>query len=173
VPLEAAVDEVKLLLRARHHLAWRDPDDFSIATADGVRNIWRSLTDRIFAVALFVVGISLLVGGIVIMNIMLVSVAERTREIGLRKALGARDRDVQLQFLVESLTIACAGGALGVLLGLLLAMAIGALTPLPISFPLLGPPLAIGLCLVVGVVFGLHPARRAARLSPIEALRTE
>jgi putative ABC transport system permease protein len=124
-------------------------------------------------VAIFVVGISLVVGGIVIMNIMLVSVIERTREIGVRKAIGARNKDIRLQFLVEAITLSCLGGAVGVSAAFALSWLIRNYTPLPASFPLWAPLLSFGICVAIGVFFGLQPARKAARLNPIEALRTE
>jgi len=124
-------------------------------------------------VAVFVVGISLAVGGIVIMNIMLVSVIERTREIGVRKAIGARERDIRLQFLVESVTLSCLGGGVGVTAAFILSWLIRTYSPLPARFPLWAPLLAFGISVAIGVFFGVHPARKAARLNPIEALRSE
>src|SRR5262249_24390360 len=114
VPIEDSMDQARMVLRARHHLRYADADDFGIVTSESVNGLWRNLTGMIFLVAVSVVGISLVVGGIVIMNIMLVSVIERTREIGVRKAIGARQRDIRLQFLVESLTLSCIGGGVGV-----------------------------------------------------------
>jgi putative ABC transport system permease protein len=171
--LEDAMDQARVVLRARHHLRYADEDDFGIVTAEGVNTLWENLTRTIFLVATFVVGISLVVGGIVIMNIMLVSVIERTREIGVRKAIGARERDIRLQFLVESVTLSCVGGAIGVAAALVLSWLIRTYSPLPASFPLWAPLLSFGICVAIGVFFGLQPARKAARLNPIEALRTE
>ena len=171
--LETTVDEVRTVLRARHHLEPSDVDDFSFLTAAGINDLWRSLTATIFSIALFVVGISLVVGGIVIMNIMLVSVVERTREIGVRKAVGARQRDIVLQFLVESVLLSCVGGLIGVSIAWGLSELLAAYTPLPARFPLWAPPAAVLICGAIGVFFGIHPARRAASLDPIEALRTE
>jgi putative ABC transport system permease protein len=173
VPMGEAMDQARAVLRARHHLDYHDPDDFGFMTAEGVNDLWKSLTQTIFLVAIFVVGISLVVGGIVIMNIMLVSVIERTREIGVRKAVGARNRDIRLQFLVESVTLSCVGGAIGVSAAFVLAWAIRTFTPLPADFPLWAPLLAFGICALIGIFFGVQPARKAARLNPIEALRTE
>jgi len=173
VPLEDSMDEARVVLRSRHHLRYGDEDDFGIVSAEGVNELWRNLTQTIFLVAIFVVGISLVVGGIVIMNIMLVSVIERTREIGVRKAIGARNRDIQLQFLVESVTLSCVGGAIGVTSAFTLTWLMRTFTPLPANFPLWAPLLAFGMCAVIGVFFGVHPARKAARLNPIEALRSE
>jgi putative ABC transport system permease protein len=173
VPLEESMDQARAVLRARHHLRYADPDDFGIVTSEGINELWRNLTGTIFLVAVFVVGISLVVGGIVIMNIMLVSVIERTREIGVRKAIGARDRDIRLQFLVESVTLSCVGGAVGVAAAFALSWAIQTYSPLPARFPPWAPLLSFGICVAIGVFFGVHPARKAARLNPIEALRSE
>ena len=171
--MEDAMDEVRAVLRARHHLRPGEDDDFSFLTAEGINDLWSSLTATIFSVALFVVGISLVVGGIVIMNIMLVSVIERTREIGVRKAVGARQRDIVQQFLIESVVLSCLGGAIGVMLAVAASTALASLTPLPTRFPAWAPPTAFLICTAIGVFFGIHPARRAARLDPIEALRSE
>jgi putative ABC transport system permease protein len=171
--METTMDEVRSVLRARHHLEPNDDDDFRFVTAEGINNLWRNLTATIFSVALFVVGISLVVGGIVIMNIMLVSVVERTREIGVRKAVGARQRDIVMQFLIESVLLSCLGGAVGIAIALGLSELLAATTPLPAQFPAWAPAAAFLICAGIGVFFGIHPARRAARLDPIEALRTE
>jgi putative ABC transport system permease protein len=120
-----------------------------------------------------VVGISLVVGGIVIMNIMLVSVIERTREVGLRKAVGARHRDIRRQFLIESAVLAAAGGLTGVVLAFLISTAVRTWSPLPAAFPWWAPALALLLSSAVGIFFGLYPAARAARLNPIQALRSD
>lgn len=171
--MDAAMDEVRAVLRARHHLRPGDDDDFAFMTAEGINSLWRSMTQTIFAVALFVVGISLVVGGVVIMNIMLVSVVERTREIGVRKAVGARQRDIVQQFLIESVLLSCVGGAIGVAIALSLSALLAAYTPLPARFPAWAPPVAFLICTAIGVFFGISPARKAARLDPIEALRSE
>jgi putative ABC transport system permease protein len=171
--MSEAMDEVRAVLRARHHLRPRDDDDFSMVTAEGINDLWSNLTATIFAVAFFVVGISLVVGGIVIMNIMLVSVVERTREIGVRKAVGANQRDIVQQFLIESVLLSCLGGAIGLLLAFSASAALAAYTPLPASFPAWAPAFAFGICTLIGVFFGIYPALRAARLDPIEALRSE
>ncbi len=173
VPIEESIDQARVVLRSRHHLAYAAEDDFGIVTSEGVNDLWESLTKTIFLVAIFVVGISLVVGGIVIMNIMLVSVVERTREIGVRKAVGARNRDIRLQFLIESVTLSCVGGAVGVSAAATLSWAIRTFSPLPADFPWWAPLLAFGICAVIGVFFGVQPARKAARLDPIDALRSE
>ena len=171
--VEACMDEVRTVLRARHHLAYKADDDFGMVTAEGMQAFWRRMTSTIFQVALFVVGISLVVGGIVIMNIMLVSVIERTREVGLRKALGARHRDIRRQFMLESALLASAGGIVGVILAWGIALAMNRFSPLPAVFPWWAPFLALGLSSMVGLFFGIYPAVKAARLHPIEALRSE
>lgn len=171
--MEECMDEVRAILRARHHLRPRDDDDFGMLTAAGINDLWKSMTTTIFSIALFVVGISLVVGGIVIMNIMLVSVIERTREIGVRKAVGARQRDIVMQFLIESTLLSCIGGAIGIAVAFCVSWGLSNYTPLPAEFPPWAPPVAFFVCTGIGVFFGISPARRAANLDPIEALRTE
>ncbi|MFN3241624.1 MAG: ABC transporter permease [Planctomycetota bacterium] len=171
--MEECMDEVRAILRARHHLRPRDEDDFDMLTAAGINDLWKSMTTTIFSIALFVVGISLVVGGIVIMNIMLVSVIERTREIGVRKAVGARQRDIVQQFLIESTLLSCIGGAIGIAVAFGVSWLLSNYTPLPAQFPAWAPPVAFFVCTGIGVFFGISPAKRAARLDPIEALRTE
>ncbi|MEC8253778.1 MAG: ABC transporter permease [Planctomycetota bacterium] len=171
--MEECMDEVRAILRARHHLRPKEDDDFDMLTAAGINDLWKRMTTTIFSIALFVVGISLVVGGIVIMNIMLVSVIERTREIGVRKAVGARQRDIVRQFLIESMLLSCIGGVIGVALAYGASWALRTYTPLPAEFPAWAPPVAFFVCAGIGVFFGISPARRAADLDPIEALRTE
>ncbi|MCI0485041.1 MAG: ABC transporter permease [Blastocatellia bacterium] len=171
--MQQAQDQARLVLRTRHQLGFHEEDDFGLITSEGVNDLFDNLTRIIFSVSLFVVGISLVVGGIVIMNIMLVSVVERTKEIGIRKAVGARQQDVINQFLVESVVLCCAGGVGGVAVAYAISWLIASFTPLPSAFPVWAPLLAFGLSTVIGVFFGIYPARRAGRLDPIEALRAE
>jgi putative ABC transport system permease protein len=166
-------DETRSVLRARRHVAIGAPDNFGITTAEAFLDLWKNFTGTAFIVVIGVAGISLLVGGIVIMNTMLVSVTERTREIGVRKALGARRRDVLLQFLVEAVTLSLTGGAIGVALGIGLALLIGALSPLPSAVSGVAVILGIAMSALVGIFFGVYPAARAARLDPVDALRYE
>jgi putative ABC transport system permease protein len=171
--MQQAQDQSRLVMRTLHHLGYHEEDDFGLITSEGVNELFNNLTSVIFSVSLFVVGISLVVGGIVIMNIMLVSVVERTKEIGIRKAVGARQQDVVNQFLVESVVLCCAGGVGGIIFAWCISWMLARFTPLPSSFPLWAPVVALTLSTIIGVFFGIYPARRAGRLDPIEALRSE
>ena len=142
-------------------------------TSDTILNIYHQATNGIFAVLVGVVGLSLVVGGIVIMNIMLMVVTERTREIGLRKALGARRSDIMAQMLTESVVLSMLGGVIGTLFGSAIAITIARFTPIPAAVEVWSVALGIGITALVGLFFGLYPASRAARLDPIEALRKE
>jgi putative ABC transport system permease protein len=170
--LDLAQQEARNILRARRHQRPGQPDRFGITTSETWLQLYRTLTGGIFVVSIGVAAISLFVG-IGIMNIMLVSVTERTKEIGIRKALGARRKDILTQFLVESTTLSLAGGLIGILLGSSLALLVGAVSPLPAA--LSGKAIVLGIVMstAVGVFFGSYPAARAARLDPIEALRYE
>ncbi len=168
-----AQDETRAVLRTARHLRPGEPDDFEIVTPDMLLGLWRNLSSAIFVVIVGVSFISLVVGGIVIMNIMLVSVTERTREIGVRKALGARRRDILFQFLIEAATLSSAGGVVGLALGVLFALLIGVVTPLPVFVSPVSVVLGLVMATLVGLFFGSYPAARAARLDPIEALRYE
>src|SRR5881296_848716 len=167
--MREAMAQAEAVMRSRRHLRPREPDNFALETADEVLAFWGKISRILFYALPGLVAVSLVVGGIVIMNIMLMAVAERTREIGIRKALGARRRDILGQFLVEATTLSVAGGAVGLGLGVLGSLAIGLASPLPVYVS----PLAIVLGLVtstlVGVFFGAWPASRAARQDPIEA----
>ncbi len=168
VPLE---DEVRVLMRVRHHLTYKQSDDFGLNASDTIMGLWKRLTGSIFAVTIAVVAIFMVVGGIVIMNIMLASVTERTHEIGIRKSLGARRRDILTQFVIESAMMAALGGALGVLFAWLVSVAVNQF--FTSSMPLYAILVGLLLSTAVGLFFGIYPANKAAKLDPIEALRTE
>jgi putative ABC transport system permease protein len=171
--MERAEDEVRVLMRARRHDAVGTPDDFEISTNDTFLDIWKQISALFTWVVLGIASISLVVGGIVIMNIMLVSVTERTREIGVRKALGARQRDVLLQFLIESATMALTGGAIGVLCGVIVAKLITLIIGFPTSVQLWSVFLGLFVATATGIFFGVYPASKAAKLDPVVALRAE
>jgi putative ABC transport system permease protein len=171
--VDAAKDETRVALRIERRLKPAEPDNFGIVASDSVLGIFRQATAGIAIVLVGIVGLSLLVGGIVIMNIMLMVVSERTREIGLRKALGAKRRDIMSQVLTESITLSICGGIVGIGLGSLIAMTISMLTPVPSSVELWSVLLGVIVTGLVGLFFGYYPARRAAMLDPIEALRRE
>ena len=162
-----------MALRGARRLKPKQPDNFGMFTSDTILDIYHSATNGIFAVLVGVVGLSLVVGGIVIMNIMLMVVTERTREIGLRKALGARRSDIMAQMLTESVVLSIFGGVIGTMLGAAIALTIARFTPIPASVELWSVALGISITALVGLFFGLYPAMRAARLDPIEALRRE
>ena len=171
--LDGAQDQARLVLRARRHLSYSADDDFSIGTNQNFLEIWGNISRAFFAVTIGIASISLLVGGIVVMNIMLVSVAERTSEIGIRKALGARRSDIMIQFLIESATLALVGGLLGILLGSSIALGVSWLTPLPAAIKWWAVALGLLVSTAVGLFFGIYPAKRAADMDPIVALRHE
>ena len=164
-------DETRALMRARHHVPYKESDDFGINASATIMGLWQQLTGSIFAITIAVVAVFMVVGGIVIMNIMLASVTERTHEIGIRKSLGARRRDILLQFVIESGVMAGVGGLLGITLAMIVAKLVDmAFTAsVPVSAVLMG----LSLSTIVGLFFGIYPATKAARLDPIEALRTE
>jgi putative ABC transport system permease protein len=171
--ITAAMDDARLALRIKRHLRPNQPDNFGMYTSDTLMDFWKAFSQGAFAILLGIVSLSLVVGGIVIMNIMLMIVSERTREIGLRKALGARRRDIVWQVLTESTTLSIIGGVIGTILGFTLAWGVTKFTPLPAAIEPWSVLLGVGMTAVVGVFFGLYPALRAARLDPIEALRRE
>ena len=168
-----AIDDATVALRSARRLKPKQAENFGIFTADTILDIYHSATNGIFAVLVGVVGLSLVVGGIVIMNIMLMAVTERTREIGLRKALGARRSDIAAQMLTESVVLSMFGGVIGTMFGVAIALTIARFTPIPASVEIWSVALGIGITALVGLFFGIYPAMRAARLDPIEALRRE
>jgi len=171
--LDEAQDQARSILRTRHKTKYNQKDDFGMMTAGTLMQLYNSFTGAAWMVLIILSSVSLLVGGIVIMNIMLVSVTERTREIGIRKAIGAKRRDILWQFLIEAVTLSIVGGAVGVLGGVGLALAVAKFSPLPASIQAWAIFTGLGVASSVGIVFGLFPALKAARLDPIEALRHE
>jgi putative ABC transport system permease protein len=171
--LDAAMDEVIGILRVERKVPPGKPNDFEVITRDSLTDAWNNLTGVVFAAAVGIALISLLVGGIGIMNIMLVSVTERTREIGIRKSIGAKRRDILWQFVVEAVVLSGVGGLIGVILGIGLGLLIGAVSPLPASVPVWAIFFGLGFSSLVGLFFGIYPAAKAARLDPIVALRYE
>ncbi len=168
LPLE---DEVRSMMRVRRHLQFNEEDTFGINASETIMSLWKRLTSTIFAVTIGVVAVFMVVGGIVIMNIMLASVTDRTHEIGIRKSLGARRRDILTQFIIESAVMAGAGGLIGVVLAMLISLIVQKYftSTVPLSAIIVG----LALSTVVGLFFGIYPASKAARLDPIEALRAE
>ena len=169
--MDEAVEEIRDLLRRRRKVGFGAPDNFGISTSDQIISQFQAITGGVFALMVAISSVGLLIGGIGVMNIMLVSVTERTREIGVRKAMGARRRDIIIQLLIEAATLTGIGGVLGILLGAGIALLIQTIMPtyIPLWSPVVGFVVSVGL----GVIFGLWPAWKAARLNPIEALRYE
>ncbi len=168
-----AQDEIRMLIRAYRGLPPGQEDNFAILSSDSLLNAWDRMTGAIAATAVAVVSVFMVVGGVVIMNIMLAVVTERTQEIGVRKSVGARRRDILYQFLVESATLSASGGVIGVILAALIAVLVRNVTPVPMSMPLSAVVVAVLLSASVGLFFGIYPASRASKLDPIEALRVE
>jgi putative ABC transport system permease protein len=164
-------DEVRALLRARRHIPYNEDDTFGINASSTLMESWHQLTGTIFAVTIGIVAVFMVVGGIVIMNIMLASVTERTHEIGIRKSLGARRRDILMQFVIESAVMAGSGGAIGIVLALIVSRIVNVY--FTSSVPLKAVLLGLLLSTAVGLFFGIYPASKAAGLEPIEALHTE
>src|ERR1700688_604162 len=171
--MSASQDEARMLLRAWRHLDYNAPDNFAILGSDSIMALWHDLTGNLAFVAMALVSVFLVVGGIVIMNIMLASVTERTREIGLRRSLGARKKHILLQFLTESAVLAATGGLIGILVAYGLVNLVKATTSIPVKTSLASVILSLSVSAAVGLFFGIYPATRAAKLDPIEALRAE
>ncbi len=171
--LARAQEEARMLLRSYRHLRPKEDDTFSMLTSDALLDFWNQLTGAIAATAVGVVSVFLVVGGVVIMNIMLAVVTERTHEIGIRKSVGARKRDILNQFLVESAVLSASGGVIGVVIAWVVAVLVRTFTPVPMSVPVTAVLVGVTLSAVVGLFFGIYPAQRAAQLDPIEALRAE
>ena len=171
--IERTQDEARMLMRARHHLPAGEEDNFGVLAASGVLDLWHQLTAAIAASMVGIVSVFLIIGGVVIMNVMLASVTERTREIGVRKSVGARYSDILTQFLVESSVMSAIGGFLGVAFAYFITVLLKMFTPIPAVVPFSAVAISIFVSTAVGVFFGVYPARKAAKLNPIEALRHE
>jgi putative ABC transport system permease protein len=171
--LDAAKEEVRTIMRGRRKLGFGQEDDFALEDSQTFIDFYNNLTRTLYMAMIAVAAISMLIGGIVIMNIMLVSVTERIGEIGLRKAVGARRRDILIQFLIESSSISAVGGLIGITLGFLFAKIISALTSLPAALEPWSVAVALVMSSSVGLFFGIFPANRAAKLDPVVALRSE
>ena len=171
--MEQAKDEARVLMRARHHLSYEADDNFGIVSSESVTSLWNSIFGGLANASIGMVSVFLVIGGIVIMNIMLATVTERTHEIGLRKSLGARKKDILMQFMVEASVMSAMGGLSGVVLATLVVYAVRGLTPMPMRMPLSAVVISVGVSTAVGLFFGLWPAMKAARLDPVEALRSE
>jgi putative ABC transport system permease protein len=170
---EQAMREVEAVMRVRHTLKLDQPNDFDLATQDAALKVWDQVSQATFMALVVISSIALMVGGIGVMAIMMISVTERTREIGVRKALGARRREILTQFLVEAVFLTSTGGLIGILTGSAIGMAVHWLSGFPVSLPWWSFALGIGFSATVGIFFGLFPAVKASRLDPIEALRYE
>ena len=171
--LAEAQDEVRVLLRSYRHIGPGQDDNFSIFASETIVSLWERLTSTISGMAVGIVSVFMVVGGIVIMNIMLAVVTERTHEIGIRKSLGARRGDILNQYLVESSVLAGAGGLCGVGIAWIVAIIVRSFTSVPMALPWTSVAIGVGLSATVGLFFGIYPARRASKLDPIEALRVE
>jgi putative ABC transport system permease protein len=171
--MDPSQDEARMLMRAARHLPWKAEDNFMILGSDSIMALWKALTGNLFGVAVGLTAVFLVVGGIVIMNIMLASVTERTREIGIRRSLGARKKHILLQFVSESAVLAAVGGITGVLAGYGVVALLRAITSIPMQTPISAVILSLTVSTAVGLFFGIYPAMRAASLDPIEALRAD
>ncbi|MGH9862026.1 MAG: ABC transporter permease [Candidatus Acidiferrales bacterium] len=168
-----AMDQARTLMRARRQLAYNDKDNFGLINSESLTGLWDQIFGGLASMAIGIVSVFLLVGGIVIMNIMLASVTERTREIGIRKSLGARRRDILMQFLVEASVMSTVGGVVGVATALAITQLVAATTPIPMRTPVGAIVLAVSVSSAVGLFFGIYPAQKAARYDPVVALRAE
>jgi putative ABC transport system permease protein len=171
--MQASEDEARMFMRAWRHLPYDAPDNFAVFGSASIMALWNQITGNLFAVAVALTAVFLVVGGIVIMNIMLASVTERTREIGLRRSLGARRKHIVLQFMTESAVLAAVGGIMGLALAYGLVALVRAVTPIPVKTPLSAVIISLSVSTAVGLFFGIYPAMRAAKLDPIEALRAD
>jgi putative ABC transport system permease protein len=168
-----AVEEIRDMLRRKRRLASDKPDDFALFTSDYFLDLWNKISGLIFLLMFAVASVGLIVGGIGVMNIMLVSVTERTREIGVRKAIGARRKSILVQFLIEAVTLSAIGGVIGVIFGSGLTLLLRYGLTVPAVLSLFWVVAALVMCALIGIVFGVYPAWKAARLDPVEALRYE
>ncbi|MGB9824786.1 MAG: ABC transporter permease [Candidatus Hydrothermia bacterium] len=173
IPLEKGIEAIESLLRARRGLRFDEDNNFYLNTSEMLVSAYKQITGGIFIAMIAIASMALIVGGIGIMNIMLVSVTERTREIGVRKAVGATQKDILLLFLTEAVLLTLIGGLIGVLIGIAFGKLVDLLTPLPASIPFWSVIVGIGFSTLVGIFFGIYPARKAAKLNPVEALRYE
>src|SRR4030066_713576 len=171
--INKAIDEIENVMRRRRGVPADKPNDFAVTTQEDLMNTYRKITSAIYGVMVLISSIGLVVGGVGVMNIMLVTVTERTREIGIRKAIGARRRDILWQFLIEAMTLTGVGGVLGIIIGIAIGLLVKVATPLPASISLFWVILSFSFAVGVGLIFGIYPAYRAAKLDPIVALRYE
>jgi putative ABC transport system permease protein len=171
--IDKAIQEIEQVMRLRRGVPADKPNDFAVTTQEDLMNTYRKVTSAIYGVMVLISSIGLIVGGVGVMNIMLVTVTERTREIGIRKAVGARRRNILWQFLIEASTLSGIGGIVGIIIGILIGQVVNAATPLPASISLFWVMLAFAVAVSVGLVFGIYPAYRAAKVDPIVSLRYE
>jgi len=171
--ISKAIDEITELMRRRRALSSDKPNDFAVSTQDDLMNVYHQITTGVYLAMVVISSIGLLVGGVGVMNIMLVSVTERTREIGIRKAIGAKKRDIVWQFLIEAMTLSGTGGVLGIIVGMVLSQLIALTTPLPASISVPWVIIGFSVAVSVGLIFGIYPAYRAAKVDPIVSLRYE